>query len=181
MLAGEQVYLRKIELSDTDNIVKWRNSESVRCCFIYQELFTRESHMEWMKKKVRSGKVEQMVICEKNTDRPIGSCYLRDIDRVHQKAEYGLFIGEAVERGKGIGAEVSRLMLEYGFRELRLHKIYARVLADNVISLRSAERAGLQREGYCKDEVCIQGKFRDIVLLGILELDILQRDKDGKQ
>lgn len=173
MLKGQQVYLRKIELSDTENIVKWRNSESVKNCFIYQQLFTIESHVEWMKKKVETGNVVQMIICENSSNRPIGSAYIRDIDKVHQKAEYGLFIGEAVERGKGIGAEVSNLMLKFAFEELKLHRIYARVLADNLISLKSAKKAGLRQEGYCRDEVCIGGKYQDVVLLGIVETDMV--------
>lgn len=38
------VYLRPMTYEDTDLIVSWRNQESVRRNFIYQELFTRESH-----------------------------------------------------------------------------------------------------------------------------------------
>lgn len=168
MLEGQQVYLRKIELSDTANVVKWRNSESVKNRFIYQQLFTVESQIEWMKEMVDTGKVEQMIICEKETDRPIGSAYIKDIDRESQKAEYGLFIGEEVARGKGIGTEVGSLMLEYAFKGMGLHRIYSRVLADNVGSLISAERAGLQREGLFREDVCMNGTYIDVVFLGAL-------------
>ena len=166
MIVGEYIYLRKMEISDTDNIVKWRNTESVRSRFIYQGLFTVESHMKWIENMVNTGKVVQMMICDKDTNKPLGSAYIRDIDREHNKGEYGLFIGESMSRGKGIGAEVTRLMLQFAFEELKLHKIYSRVLDDNIISLKSAFRGGLEEEGFCADDVYINGKYQGVYLLG---------------
>ena len=166
MIQGEHIYLRKMEVTDTDDIVRWRNSDAVRTRFIYQGLFTRESHLNWIKTMVDTGKVVQMIIVEKETDRPIGSAFIRDIDHTHHKGEYGLFIGEEVARGKGIGREVTHLMLEYGLGELGLHRIYSRVLEDNEISLRSALKGGLEREGLAIDDVCLNGVYHNVVMLG---------------
>ncbi|MEG1848642.1 MAG: GNAT family protein [Lachnospiraceae bacterium] len=168
MIIGQQIYLRPITLSDTDLIIKWRNSESVKSRFIYQSLFTRESQQEWMKTQVDTGKTVQMIICEKETNREIGSAYIRDIDRVHQKAEYGLFIGEDTQRGHGIGTEVGSLMLNYAFEVLELHRIYSRVLSNNIASLISAKRAGLREEGLFRDDVFMDGQYLDVVFLGAL-------------
>ena len=79
---------------DTDRIVAWRNSDAVRKNFIYQELFTRRSHEHWIRTHVETGDVVQMIICDLEGDKPLGSVYIRDIDRHHNKAEYGIFIGE---------------------------------------------------------------------------------------
>ena len=166
VLEGEYVYLRKMEIEDTDMIVTWRNSDAVRTRFIYQELFTRETHLNWIKTQVNTGKVVQMIICEKENDRAIGSAYIRDIDHTHNKGEYGLFIGEEVARGKGIGREVTHLMLEYGLGELGLHRIYSRVLEDNVISVKSALHGGLEQEGLAIDDVYLNGKYHNVVMLG---------------
>ena len=166
MIQGEHVILRKMEIEDTDDIVRWRNSEGVRTRFIYQELFTRESHLNWIKTMVDTGKVVQMIIVEKDTGRAIGSAFIRDIDHKHHKGEYGLFIGEDVARGKGIGREVTHLMLEYGLSELGLHRIYSRVLEDNEVSIRSALKGGLEREGLAIDDVCIDGVYHNVVMLG---------------
>ena len=136
ILEGEYVYLRKMEIEDTDMIVTWRNSDV------------------------------QMIICEKENNRAIGSAYIRDIDHTHNKGEYGLFIGEEVARGKGIGREVTHLMLEYGLGELGLHRIYSRVLEDNVISVKSALHGGLEQEGLAIDDVYLNGKYHNVVMLG---------------
>ena len=172
VIENDNIYLRKMEYSDTENIVKWRNSDAVRNNFIYQELFTKESHENWICSMVETGKVDQLIICLKNPESddeiPVGSVYIRDIDRNHNKAEYGIFIGEQSARGKGIGSQTAALMIRYCFEELKLHRLFLRVFADNKQAIRSYENAGFVQEAYLKDDVRIQGIYRDIVLMGII-------------
>lgn len=163
-----QIYLRPMAEEDTDMIVAWRNKTSVKNYFIYQAEFTKEGHLYWLHEVVEKGRACQMMICDKETDKPLGSVYIRDIDRDHCKGEYGIFIGEDEARGRGIGTEAARLMIQYGFEELGLHRIYLRVLADNERAIRSYEKAGFRQEGYLHHDVCIQGKYVDIVWMAIV-------------
>lgn len=163
-----RIYLRLMTKNDTDNIIRWRNSDEVRNQFIYQKLFTRESHENWIKTMVETGKVVQMIIVLNDGDRPIGSVYVRDIDTEHRKAEYGIFIGEPDCLGKGYGTEAAELMAEYSFEFLGLHKLMLRVYADNERAIKSYEKAGFEKEAYLKDDVYVQGKYRDIVLMAML-------------
>ena len=174
-IKGNQIYLRKMEVEDTEDIVRWRNSDEVRSRFIYQEPFTRENHLSWIENKVNKGLVVQMMICETVTDRAIGSAYFRDIDSVNHKAEYGLFIGESDSRIKGLGALVSERMLQYGFEELKLHRIHARIIADNIVSIKSALKAGLEIEGTLREDALLNGKYMDIILLGVLRDSFLEK------
>ncbi len=162
------IYLRLMTPEDTDLIVGWRNSDAVRKNFIYQELFTREGHENWIHTQVETGRVVQTIICDLNGDRPLGSVYIRDIDRQHGKAEYGIFIGEPDARGRGVGTAAASLMLRYCFEEEKLHRVYLRVLAGNEQAIRSYEKAGFVREGYLQDDVCIDGVFRDIVWMAAI-------------
>ncbi len=172
VIENDNIFLRKMEYSDTDNIVKWRNSDFVREHFIYQALFTRESHENWIRTMVETGKVDQLIICLKDERTPggipVGSVYVRDIDRNHNKAEYGIFIGEESARGRGIGSQAATLMIRYCFEQLKLHRLFLRVFADNEQAIRSYEKAGFVKEAYLKDDVKIQDKYRDIVLMGII-------------
>lgn len=161
------VYLRPMTARDTDLIVAWRNQDEVRRNFIYQELFTRESHLAWIRDMVDTGKVVQMMICETETDIPVGSVYLRDISDRHRKAEYGIFIGGEGARGRGYGTLAARLMIRYAFEELGLHRLFLRAFAENRQAIRSYEKAGFVQEAYLHDDVCIDGVYRDIVLMGI--------------
>lgn len=172
VIENDNIFLRKMEYSDTDNIVKWRNSDFVREHFIYQALFSKESHENWIHTMVETGKVEQLIICVKDEGVPegipVGSVYIRDIDRNHNKAEYGIFIGEESARGRGIGSQAATLMIRYCFKQLKLHRLFLRVFADNAQAIRSYEKAGFVKEAYLKDDVKINEEYRDIVLMGIL-------------
>lgn len=162
------IYLRPMTYDDTDLIIKWRNSDAVRKNFIYQGLFTRESHENWIRTRVETGEVVQTIICDIATGTPYGSVYIRDIDRHHNKAEYGIFIGEPQARGRGIGTAAARLMLKLCFEELGLHRVYLRALSGNMQAVRSYEKAGFEREGYLKDDVCIDGKYIDIIWMAAI-------------
>ncbi len=162
------IYLREMIYDDTEDIVRWRNSEGVRKNFIYQGLFTKESHENWIKTMVETGKVVQLMICEAATNKPVGSVYVRDIDRTHNKGEYGIFIGEETARGKGYGTAAAQLMIKYCFEELKLHRLFLRVYADNYQAIRSYEKGGFVKEAYLRDDVFVDGRYRDIVLMGII-------------
>lgn len=168
---GTGIYLRVMAREDTDLIIKWRNSDAVRRNFIYQEPFTREGHESWIRNMIDTGKAVQMMICDSATDRALGSVYIRDIDRRHNKAEYGIFIGEYDARGRGVGTAAAGLMLRYCFMEEGLHRVYLRAFADNVQAVRSYEKAGFVREGLLRDDVCIDGVYRDIVWMGVVRLE----------
>lgn len=163
-----QIYLRPMNAEDTDMIVAWRNKPSVKNYFIYRADFTREGHLYWLHEVVEKGHACQMVICDKATDKPLGSVYIRDIDQNHKKGEYGIFLGEEAARGRGIGTEAACLMIQYGFEKLGLHRIYLRVLAGNERAIRSYEKAGFKQEGYLHHDVCIDGEYMDIVWMAIV-------------
>ena len=163
---GNKIMLRPMEESDTADIIRWRNTDFVRKNFIYQKPFTVESHHHWVETMVKTGKVVQFMICPCNrASKAVGSVYLRDIDPVHHKAEYGIFIGEESALSKGYGTEAAQLMVKYAFHELHLHKVMLRVLADNVRAQKSYEKAGFQKEAYLKDEVFLNGKYCDVILM----------------
>ena len=182
IIYGDRIALRPMEEKDTADIIRWRNTDFVRKNFIYQKPFTVESHHHWVETMVKTGKVVQFMICpyeEKNAafgderipdwiGRAVGSVYLRDIDYTHRKAEYGIFIGEERALSKGYGTEAARMMLEYAFENLKLHKVMLRVLAGNVRAQKSYEHAGFQKEAYLKDEVFLNGEFQDVILMACI-------------
>lgn len=162
------IALRPMTYDDTDLIIAWRNSDAVRKNFIYQELFTREGHENWIKTMIETGRAVQMMICDTAEGTPLGSVYIRDIDRRHNKAEYGIFIGEPEARGRGIGTAAAKLMLDYCFREERLHRIYLRALSGNRQAIRSYEKAGFVREACLKDDVFLNGEYCDIIWMAAI-------------
>ena len=162
-----RIHIRPIQERDTSLIVQWRNADAVRSRFIFQEKFTVELHENWMKKKVKTGEVVQFII--EIEDRPVGSVYLRDCDFHNQKAEFGIFIGEDDARGRGVGAEAIRQILDYAFYSLNLNKIFLRVFKDNIRAISCYEKAGFKCEGCAREDVIVNNKKCDIVFMSILK------------
>ena len=163
------IYLRPITRQDTKFIVAWRNSDAVRSRFIYREPFTEEGHEHWLETMVDTGKAIQMIVCDLATDQPLGSVFVRDVDRKHSKAEYGIFLGEEKARGRGIGTAAAKLMLRFCFVEEQFHRIYLRGLSDNVPAIRSYEKAGFVKEAHLRESVFLDEEYKDVVLMAILD------------
>ena len=176
-IVGKQVYIRPITDSeeDTNNIIRWRNSETVRPYFIYQKPFTVEGHKHWLETEIFAGKGFQFIVHRVEDDKPIGCTYLRDYDKECRKAEYGMFIGEQIEKGKGIGTEILGLTMEFAFKELKLHKVFSRIFADNPASIHSVSNNGFEQEAYLKDEEFVNGEYRDMVLLAKINPDEISK------
>ena len=92
---------------------------------------------------------------------------LTGLDGPHRRAEWNWLIGDAESRGRGVGRAAQVLGLDKAFHELRLHKVFAEVLADNDAALKAQAGAGFRREGYLPQHVLMDGKPRDVVLLGM--------------
>lgn len=162
---GETIILRPITKKDTKKIVEWRNNDRVFQNFIFSEKFTEDMHNHWMDTKVKSGEVVQFIICVRETNKEIGSVYFRDIDYKKGVAEYGIFIGDDAETGKGYGKEAAKLALEYAFNVLDLKMIFLRVFADNVSAVSSYKAAGFVETEYRKSAVEKDGKLRDLIFM----------------
>ncbi|MCI9077647.1 MAG: GNAT family N-acetyltransferase [Lachnospiraceae bacterium] len=173
-LAGEKVFLREITEKDTDDVLKWRNSETVVKNFIYRKKVTRAEHMEWLNNKVSAGRVHQFIVCINTTGNAAGSVYLHNFDSTSKSAESGIFLSEKF-LGGGIGTEAYRLLLLYSFETLELHKVKARVLAYNSASTRLHEKTGYTQEAYLREEVFIDGRYEDLILFGVLEQEWKQK------
>ncbi len=165
---GEQIYLRPITKEDTENIVRWRNSDAVRPYFIYQKPFTVEGHLKWLETEVETEKCYQFIVCLKEDDTPVGSTFLRDYSPEHRKAEYGIFLGSDRIKGRGIGTESLQLTLRFAFEHLNLHKVFSRIFKDNEVSVKTLLKCGFHQEGCLIQDVIVNGEYRDLVLLAIL-------------
>ena len=153
----KQVYIRPMEITDTERIVNWRNQDFVRKNFIYQDLFTKEGHLSWIRKQVEPGYVVQFIICLRD-GREIGSVYFRDIDRDAGTAEYGIFIGEEDMLGCGYGTAAAKEALDFAFRKLYMRKIFLRFLSDNVGARKSYEHAGFRMADREETVMTLQGE-----------------------
>jgi ribosomal-protein-alanine N-acetyltransferase len=83
------------------------------------------------------------------------------------RAEMGYWIGVPYWN-QGYTSEAARRMIEFGFRELKLNRIYAGYFSDNIASRRVMEKAGMIYEGTLREHMERMGKFHDLGYCGIL-------------
>ena len=102
-------------------------------------------------------------ICD---NRHIGNVWLCNIDPRHRKAEVRIVIGEVLGRDCGMGTEAIRLISEFAFTRLNLHKVYAYVLSLNPRALRSFQKAGFVVEGTLRNDRWAENQYVDVHLLG---------------
>ena len=168
-LGGKRVTLVALTEEHTPLIVRWRNNPAV-CQNLYsQAAIIAESHLRYFETQVTTGLCAQFIICINEHMKPIGSVFLKNIDMENRKAEYGIFIGEDDARGKGYGADATRLIVEYGFNTLGLQRIYLSVLSDNSAAIASYERTGFCREGLLRHDFFSRGQYHDVVLMAWLK------------
>ncbi len=136
ILESERIYLRPITEADTPDILRWRNSPHVKEHFILRDPLTGEVHAEWLKNVVGRGLAQQYIIIVKESGRPIGSQYFHHIDREAATAEFGIFIGEKDELGRGYGTEVLKLAIRHAREDMKFKKITLRVLSGNEAALK---------------------------------------------
>lgn len=82
-------------------------------------------------------------------------------------AEIGYWIGRPYW-GQGYTSEAARRMVDYGFQELNLYRIYAGYFTDNPASRRVMEKAGMTYEGTLRQHVYRFDSFHDLGYCGIL-------------
>ena len=91
-------------------------------------------------------------------------------DPSQKRLEVGYWIG-APFWGKGYATEAARAVVDFGFRDLGMHRIHAYHFMGNDASGRVLEKAGLKREGVARGYVIKWGVPQDSVLYGLTRPD----------
>jgi RimJ/RimL family protein N-acetyltransferase len=82
-------------------------------------------------------------------------------------------------RGRGIGTEAQRQLVDYLFATTPVHRLQAGTEVDNVAEQRALERVGFSCEGVLRGYGFRDGKWRDGVIYGLLRDD--PRDPSGNE
>lgn len=101
------VTLRPITLSDTDDIVRWRNSDAVRLNMQDQRKLNAEQHRNYYHSFIEKGIIIQYIIVVRS--KSIGTIFYKLHDNT--EVELGVFIGEEGYRGKGYGRYALTMVL----------------------------------------------------------------------
>ena len=166
-LCAEKCYLSPISLEDVEKYTEWVNDPDIfPFLFFGFSVINVEDELEILKRLNVNGVA--FAIVEKDTNRVIGNCGFNNIDNVHRKAQFGIFIGEKTFWNQNIGLEATQLCLDYGFNVLNLHSIDLGVMEYNKRAIRCYEKAGFKFAGRRRDAIFHAGKYHDLLTYDIL-------------
>ena len=72
---------------------------------------------------------------------------------------------------KGYTTEALTKLLDFGFKDLKLHRIEAGCAVENIGSIRVLEKVGMTKEGMKRKKLPIRGEWKDNYFYAILEED----------
>lgn len=181
-LVGNYVYLRGLRLEDVErNYVNWLNDAEV-CQYNSHHVFpfSMQEAEEYARSTFHSRNSLVLAIILKKGDLHIGNITLKNIDNVSRRAEFAIVMGEKKLWGRGYSKEAAFLMVNHGFMEMNLHRIYCGTSIDNISMQKLAEYLGMKKEGRRRDDLFKNGQYRDIVEYGVLKNEFNNKFKEGK-
>ncbi len=170
-LIGAKVYLRPVELADAPQFVRWLNDVEVRSNLqIHLPLnqLQEEAYIE------RVGDDERKImfgIAAREPDQLIGVTGLDTIDWKDRHARFGISLGDKTQWGKGYGTEATRLITDYAFDVLNLHRVWLHVYEFNERGRGAYARVGFVQEGVLRQAHYHDGRYWDMIAMGLLRAD----------
>lgn len=175
MLRGERIYLRSFVMGDAEARLQLqlenRNFFEAFAMARSSDFYTLEAQEQLIESYAAGQKNDldyHFGIFLQDSDALIGTINLFQVLRGSlQSAFIGYFLHEEYN-GKGYTTEAVKLLVNYAFEKLNLHRIEAGVMPHNVGSIRVLEKSGFHKEGLAIKNVKINGKWEDHQLLAII-------------
>ena len=129
-IVGDRIYLSPKSTFDEDveKYTKWMNDFQVTDYIGgSSKIVTYNGEKEWLDKMAKNREDINFDIVTLDEDKLIGTVSLDGFNFTDRSAVLGIFIGEEDYRSHGYGTEAIKLMLEYGFKYLKLSRLLDKV------------------------------------------------------
>ena len=170
LIDSDRLYLRPPQRADLKALMAVNGDDRVTRFLPYPTWNSRADGEAWydrMASLQAAGEAHQLVVVEKSSQSPIGSCLLFNHDESSQRAELGYVLGHQYW-GRGLMAEALRALLDCTFGPMALRRLEAEVNPANRASTRLLEGIGFKREGLLRQRWVVQGEAYDVAVYGLL-------------
>jgi RimJ/RimL family protein N-acetyltransferase len=169
---GKLVRLRAYEKSDAEALVRWFSDEEVtRWIGPTNVPISRAKQEKFIEMASVSSDDAKYFAIETLAGELVGDCGLRAIDWKSRKADFFITIGEKKFWDKGFGSDALRIVIRLAFEKMNLNRLWLTVLVDNSRAVRCYEKCGFVHEGLLRQESYVDGKYRDVFLMGLIRAD----------
>lgn len=169
MLQGEKIYLRPLEVEDLSKRVEWVNDLEIRQYLMFDWPMSISKTKKWFHNQLFDDSKHNFSIVDRETNQLIGMTGLIDVSLKHRRGQFYMTIGEKDFWGKRIPDENIPLVLEYGFGELGLEKIYLYTINVNDRARHVYLRNGFSEEGVLRKHYFCVGQLQDLHVYSILK------------
>jgi len=157
----KQFRLRPFYLKDAESLVKHINDKSIaRYTLTIPYPYYLKDAYYWLKKvekRKKSKKLEVLNWAIEIDSEAVGGISLEKI-YVNHKAEVGYWLSKKY-RGQGIMSEAVKQVVDYGFKELNLKRIWAGCFTNNPASQKVLKKNGFKLEGILRKEHIKNSRF----------------------
>lgn len=155
---------------DVELYHSWRNDMDVMMSTNPElDLYSLQETTEFVENVIlNSNSSKCFIIDVRELQKSIGVTSLINIDYKNRNAECIIDIGEKDFWGKGYAKEALKLLLDYAFLEMNLHRVSLRVFSFNEKAIRLYEKIGFKHEGTSRQCLFRNGRWHDIIHMGIL-------------
>ena len=170
-LHGNTIHLRALEPEDLQFLFDTENDESFWEVSHTQTPFSKfllKQYLENAHLDIFEAKQLRLLIEEKSTKRQIGLIDLFDFNPQHKRAGIGILIHPNFQKN-GFAFEALSILIDYAFKYLNLHQLYANITATNSKSISLFTKHKFKKVGIKKDWILSEGKFKDEILFQLIK------------
>ena len=158
--------LRRLEEKDAALMLEWMHDETVNGWFRYPFAnMTLEKAIIFI--KYSFDEENQHFAITDGNDEYLGTISLKHISEKDHNAEFVIAARKKIW-DTGWAERAATEMIRYAFRDLGLHRIYLKVLADHVDARKFYENCGFDLEGEFRDAIRIKDKYRSMAWYAML-------------
>ena len=169
MLEGKLVRLRALEPADAERAYKWINDREVAYYLMARYPYSMEFEKEFLTNAARSNEFSDMRLAIETKDGVhIGMCGLHHGRPEDRHAELGIMIGDKDYWSSGYGTDAVSTVVRFGFEQMNLNKVSLGVFDFNERARAVYRKCGFVEEGRAREEYYQDGRYWDIVRMGIL-------------
>jgi ribosomal-protein-alanine N-acetyltransferase len=159
-IVGERVFLRPPLMRDSEELIALNRASTGFHRGLVSPPTQPEQFASFLKRSHQAD-CACFLVCRVEDGAIVGSINLSQIFLGGFRNAYlGYYVG-AKYSGEGYLTEAINLMLEYAFKNLKLHRLEANIQPGNLASIKLVERAGFIREGFSRRYLKISGHWRD--------------------
>ena len=173
MIKGNLIGLCPLEKGDLETLRKWRNNPEFRQYFREYREISGEMQEEWFRRTLNDKNTIMFSIRRLEDNQLVGCCGLCYINWVNRNADLSLYIGydDLYIDDIGYAEEATKLLFNYGFGELGLHKIWTEIYVIDTPKKQLYEKIGMKIDGILRDNYFHDGKYLNSYIFSILNED----------